>query len=557
MEPMRHPFWPPGVPDVIAPPDGTLWQYLERSAQRWPDKPAFVFYGAELSYRALRQQSERLAGYLQQRCGVQRGDRVLLMSQNCPQFAVAYYAILRANAVVVPVNAMWTADEVGHVIGDSDAKVAIVAQEFVARVQPSLREGRLRRVLAIRYADALSGAREPGLRVPSWLRESHAVPVDPNVVAWHDARAADLSPAPHGAQKDDLAVLPYTSGTTGRPKGCMHTHATVQSANLASIVWRAQGPDLVHLAVAPLFHMLGMQNGMNVPIATGATVVMLPRWDRDAALALIERYRVTNWGAPPMMLADFFDNPNLEGRDVSSLKTVFGGSAVMPEALAKLLRERFGISYQEGYGLTETASFFQANPPQRAKLNCLGIPGPGVETRIIDPVSKQPLPRGEVGEIAVRGPQVMLGYWNDPQANREAFVELDGKRFLRTGDLGCADAEGYFFMRDRLKRMINVSGYKVWPAEVESLLIEHPAISEACVIARPDAKQGESVKAVVVLKEGYRGRLSADQLITWARERMAVYKAPRHVEFADSLPKSNTGKVLWRELQEREGTRNA
>jgi fatty-acyl-CoA synthase len=454
--------------------------------------------------------------------------------------------------VVVPANAMWTAPEVQHVLGDSGATVAVVAQEMLPRVRPSLLEGSLRQVIAFAYSDATRGADVP---LPAWVQEPPAPITDANVVSWRDALGADLTPAAHAANVNDLAVLPYTSGTTGRPKGCMHTHATVQSANLASVAWRGLTQQLVHLAVAPLFHMLGMQNGMNLPLTMGATVAMLPRWDRDAALTLIERYRVTNWSAPPMMLIDFFSNPALAGRDVSSLRTVSGGSAVMPDAMTKLLAEHFGISYQEGYGLTETASFLQGTPRQRPKSNCLGVPGPGVETRIVDPESGKQVPPGQVGEIVTRGPQVMLGYWRNEAANRDSFIELDGARFFRTGDLGYVDEDGYFFMKDRLKRMINVSGYKVWPAEVEAMLIEHPAIAEACVIAVDDAKQGEAVKAVVALKPEHRGRLSGDELIAWARERMAVYKAPRHIEFVDSLPKSNTGKVLWRELQEREKQR--
>jgi fatty-acyl-CoA synthase len=441
---------------------------------------------------------------------------------------------------------------VRHVVTDSGAEVAVVAQEMLPRVRPCLLENTLRRVTSIAYADATLGADMP---LPAWVQEPAAPITDAGVTAWREALAEDLKPSAHEATPGDLCVLPYTSGTTGRPKGCMHTHATVQSANIASVAWRGLVPHLVHLAVAPLFHMLGMQNGMHLPLTMGATVVMLPRWDRDAALTLIERYRVTNWGAPPMMLIDFFSNPALEGRDVSSLTTVFGGSSAMPDAMRKRLEERFGISYQEGYGLTETASFLQGTPRQRSKPGSLGIPGPGVDTRIVDPDTGRELPQGQVGEIVTRGPQVMVGYWNNPQANRDAFIEVDGQRYFRTGDLGYVDEEGYFFIQDRLKRMINVSGYKVWPAEVESMLIEHPAIAEVCVIAVKNAKQGESVKAIVVPKAESRGRLTADELIAWARNRMAVYKAPRSVEFVDSLPTSNTGKVLWRELQEREDQR--
>jgi len=527
---------------------GSLWDCLAESARRFPGKAAVRFYGSVLSYAELVRQAEALAGWLQRRGGVQPGDRVLLFSQNCPQFIVATYAVLRADAVVVPVNAMWTPDEAAHVVDDSGAQVAIVADELAPRLMPALERGALRCAVAIEYPDALPG--DSGIAVPEWVAERHAPIADRRFTAWRDALARPEPAAPHRAGADDLAVLPYTSGTTGRPKGCMHTHGTVEAANRAAVAWRGLGSDAVFLGVAPLFHALGMQNGMHLPLMLGGTIVMLPRWDRDAALALIERHRVSCWAAPPAMLIDFFANPAVTPEKVRSLALVHGGSAAMPHAVAEAMKSRFGIAYNEGYGMTETASFLHANPLDRSKLGSLGIPGPGVDSRIVDPVTLQELPRGEVGEIVTHAPQVMKGYWKQPQATAEAFVEIDGRRFLRTGDLACIDEDGYFFMKDRLKRMITVSGYKVWPAEVENTLYGHPAVHEACVIATRDARQGEAVKALVVRKPG--AALGDAELIGWCRERMAVYKAPRFVEFVDELPKSNTGKILWRELQQRE-----
>jgi len=524
---LRH--WPPGVPLALPRPAHSLWGALAASAETSAAKTALVLGDETLSYAELVQQAEALAGWLQRCAGVARGDRVLLWSQNSLQFVVATYAILRADAVVVPVNAMWTTDEVQHIVDDSGAHVAIVAAAFAATLPGTgLRDG-------VVIGDGGNGGEgNPALRFTPWAA----------------ALAAQQRPLPPRAGADDLAVLPYTSGTTGRPKGCMHTHASVQSANRAAAAWRSQTGDDVFLGVAPLFHALGMQNGMHLPLMLGATVVLLPRWNRDAALALIARYRVTCWAAPPTMLLDFFSNPALTPEAVVSLELVNGGSAPMPEALEATMRTRFGVAYQEGYGMTETASFLHGNPPQRPKRGSLGVPGPGVDSRIVDPVTQQPVPPGEVGEIVVSGPQLMLGYWNQAQATAEAFIDIDGRRYLRTGDLGHVDADGYFFMTDRLKRMITVSGYKVWPAEVEAKLHTHPAVHEACVIATPDARSGEAVKALVVRAPG--AALDAASLIAWCRGAMAVYKAPKVVEFIDQLPKSNTGKVLWRELQERE-----
>lgn len=222
----------------------------------------------------------------------------------------------------------------------------------------------------------------------------------------------------------------------------------------------------------------------------------------------------------------------------------------MPEAVAGMLASRYGITYNEAYGLTETASFLHCNPLDRNKRQCIGVPTFGVDTRIVDPATLAELPQGEIGELVTRGAQVMLGYWNNPQADDEAFFMLDGQRYFRTGDLGRVDEEGYFYVTDRLKRMINVSGYKVWPAEVENTLYGHPAVHEACVIGVPDASRGETVKALLVLRDEARGSVREEDVIAWARTRMAAYKAPRIVEFVNALPKSSTGKILWRQLQE-------
>jgi fatty-acyl-CoA synthase len=543
--------WPPGVPRHVPAATRSLWGTLCASAERVPDRAAIVFDDRATSYAALVRDAEALAGWLQQRAGVQPGDRVLLMAQNGPRLVTAHYAVFRADAVVVPVNAMWTAAEVGAVADDSGARVAVVARALLPAVVPLVEAGRLASVLVIDEAEAPPGspayaAAAGATAAPADIRALLGVRATP----WHEALGAGLRPAEHRAGPADLCVLPYTSGTTGRPKGCRHTHATVQASNRAAAAWRRLGPDEVFLGVAPIFHMLGMQNGMHLPLQLGATVVMLPRWDREAALALIQRHRVTCWAAPPAMLVDFFSNPAAETADLSSLHLVNGGGAAMPASLAERMRARWRLEYNEGYGLTETASFLHANPRGRGKPGSLGLPGPGVESRVVDTVTGAVLPPGEVGEIVTRGPQLMLGYWQRPDADREAFAEIEGRRWFRTGDLGLVDGEGYFFMRDRLKRMVVVSGYKVWPAEVEGLLHDHPAVHEACVVAVPDARSGEAVRALVALRPGQ--ALSAEDLIAWCRARMAVYKAPRSVRFVDALPKSTTGKVLWRELQQRE-----
>ena len=545
--------WPRGLPRDVRVPDATYMHYLDTAALRYPDKPAVIYGGGVLTYAAFQQRVTAMAGFLQRTLGIQPGDRVLLVSQNCPQWVVAFYAILRAQAAVVPVNPMSTAGEIAGYQQDSGATVAFVAQEFLANVVPCLEDhgGGLQHAVVHAYSDVLpSQGADPDL--PEVVTAPRASLNLARLHAFEDALALGLQPLPYQGQPEDLAVLPYTSGTTGHPKGCMHSHRSLVAANVTSQQWRSLHADVTVLCVAPLFHMLGLQNAMNMPLTLGATVVMMPRWNAAVAARLMERYRVTAWAAPPAMVIDFFAHPDAATRDLSSLSLLSGGGAAMPEAIAKLLFERFGLSYNEAYGLSETASFLLANPVHRGKRQCLGVVTPGVDARIIDPETLQEVAQGEVGELVTRGPQVMSGYWRNDAANAAAFIELDGQRFFRTGDLATQDEEGYFFMKDRLKRMINVSGYKVWPAEVENVMYRHPAIHEACIVGVPDAQRGERVVGLVVLKPEHRGQLSEQALIDWGRDNMAVYKAPRAIRFLDSLPKSGAGKILWRELQDQE-----
>lgn len=541
--------WPTGLPQHLTPPETSVFTNLEISARRYPEQRAIVFYDSILSYRQLLAEVEALAGYLQQVCGVRRGDRVLLDMQNSPQFVIAYYAILRADAMVVPVNPMLMTDELRHYVDDSGARVAIAAQEVFSRLRPLVGSTGLEHAVVATYSDYLTVPTD--LPVPDFVAAPRQVPPQLGVVAWHQALAAGHAPRPHEAGPDDLACMPYTSGTTGQPKGCVHTHRSVMFTTVAGAHWAgAAVPDQTVLAVLPFFHVTGMQGSMNGVIFCGATIVILPRWNRDAAGALITRYRVTGWTNIPTMLIDFLSNPKLGEYDLSSLRRIGGGGAAMPAAIAQKLLDLTGLQYMEGYGLSETMAPSHTNPPQRLQQQCLGIPIFNTEALVVDPATLEPLPAGEVGEIVIHGPQVFQGYWNDPRKTAEAFFERDGKRFFRSGDLGYVDADGFFYFTDRLKRMINASGFKVWPAEVESMMYQHPAVQECCIIAARDAYRGETVKVVIVARPG--SAPSADEVIGWAHERMAAYKVPRIVEFVEALPKSATGKVMWRALQEKE-----
>jgi fatty-acyl-CoA synthase len=547
--PAHYQHWPKGLPKSLAFPRTSVYYNLEVSAQRYPDKPAVIFYDSPLSYRRLHDEAEALAGFLSHRCGVRRGDRVLLFMQNSPQFLVAFYAILRADAMVVPVNPMNLTEELRHCVQDSDASVALCGQELYLQVAPLLGEG-LQHAIVAAYSDYVT-APTP-LNLPDAVRAPAQSLEDARAVPWRDALGAGLQPDPHSAGPDDLCVMPYTSGTTGRPKGCIHTHATVMSTVVIMSQWGGGHQDNVILGTLPLFHVTGMQGSMNVPIYLGATAVLMTRWDRDTAAQLIERYRVDGWTNISTMAIDFLANPHLGRYDLSSLQRIGGGGAAMPEAVARRLKDLTGLDYIEGYGLSETIVPTHINPDHRPKKQCLGIPVCNTESLVINPDTLAVLGEGEVGEIVSSGPQIFKGYWKSPQATVECFIDIGGKRFFRTGDLGRYDEDGYFFIVDRLKRMINAAGYKVWPAEVEAIMYGHPDVQEACVIGSIDPHRGETVKALVVLKAGSRGKVSPEELIGWCRSHMAAYKIPRALELVDSLPKSATGKVQWRQLQERE-----
>jgi len=546
--------WPPGVPRSLALPRTSLHYNLEVSARRYPDRAAIVYYGSTVTYAELEREAAALAGFLQQRCGVARGDRVLLYAQNSPQFIIGYYAILRADAVVVPVNPMNKSEELAHYVRDSDARVAIAAQELWRELAPHVGKG-LEHVVLARYGDFLR--EETDLKVPDFVRAPRLDPDDRRAVLWQDALAAGLLPRAHEAGPDDLAVLPYTSGTTGLPKGCMLTHANLMSTVVGGCNWSQTSSEAVLLGVLPLFHLTGMQSNMNIPIYLGGTTVLMTRWDRDTAAQMIQRHRVTGVTGITTMIVDFLANPDLGRYDLSSIVRIGGGGAAMPEAVAAKLEKTLGMPFLEGYGLTETSAPSHANPVHRPKRQCAGIPYFDTDARVIDPATFEELGPNEVGEIIMRGPQVFQGYWKQPKATAEAFLLHDGQKFFRSGDLGYYDEEGYFFITDRLKRMINCSGFKVWPAEVEAMLYAHPDIQEACVISSKDAHRGETVKAVVVLKAPARGKVEAEAIVAWAREKMAAFKAPRVVEFVEALPKTATGKIFWRKLQEDENRKSA
>ena len=548
MKPDDYEIWPRDMPKSLSVPRTTLCYNLEVSATRYPDRTLTVFYDSRLTYAQFRHETEVLAGFLQQRCGVRKGDRVLLDMQNSPQVMIAFYAILRADAVVVPVSPMNVTDELEHYVADSGARVALVAQEVYPQFRPLLGHGLDHAVVAA-YSDYLT---EPtSLSIPEAIRAPREGITDPGVSAWRDALAAGCTPAPAQAASDDLCAILYTSGTTGKPKGCMHTHSTMMCTAVGGALWEGMRPGSVVLGTAPMFHVTGMQHTLNAGIYSAGTVVLLPRWNPAAAAYMIERYRVTHWANVPTMVVDLLAHPDTAQRDLSSLQNIFGGGASMPEPVAQKLYELTGVRYMEAYGMTESMSQTHMNPHGDLRKQCLGIPTFDTESMVVDPDTLQPLPPGETGEILSTGPQLFKGYWNNPSATATTLIEIDGRTWLRTGDLGRMDEDGFFYIADRLKRMINAAGFKVWPAELEATLYRHPQIREVAIVSAPDTRRGETVKAYVVLRENA-GALTEEALIAWCREHMAAYKVPRSVAFIDALPRSGTGKIQWRTLQERE-----
>jgi len=547
MKPQDYSIWPRQYPMHLSVPRTSLWFNLEVSAARYPERPATVFYDSRLSFARFHAQALALAGFLRERCGVRKGERVLLDMQNSPQYMIAFYAILRAGAIAVPVSPMNVVDEIEHYAQDSGARVAIVGQEVYEHFQP-LAGRMLDHVLVATYSDYLHAETE--LNVPEFLRAPRRAFPEAQAVAWNEAIEQALDPGEEEVGSEDLCAILYTSGTTGKPKGCMHTHFNVMCTAVGGALWEDMAPHSTILGTAPMFHVTGMQHTMNAGIYAGATVALLPRWDPAAAAYMIERYRVTHWANVPTMVVDLLAHPQTAGRDLSSLRNVFGGGASMPEAVAQKLFELCGIEYMEAYGMTETISQTHMNPPGNLRKQCLGIPTFDTESIVVDPDTLEELPRNETGEILSTGPQLFHGYWNNQEATRACMVELRGKRWFRTGDLGRIDEDGFFYIADRLKRMINASGYKVWPAELEATLYRHENIKEVAIVSAPDERRGETVKAYVVLKqpEG----TSAEELIAWCRQHMAAYKVPREVKFMEALPRSGVGKIQWRALQEQE-----
>jgi long-chain acyl-CoA synthetase len=487
---------------------------LTETAERAPEQIAFKLDDVELNYAMLNEGSARVAGLLKSK-GVEPGDRVGLMMPNVPYFPVIYFGILRAGGVVVPMNVLLKGREVAFYLEDPEAKLLFAWGDFAEAAEEGAEKAGTEVVLV-----------EPG-EFEKLLGDQEPV---------HDV--ADRS-------AEDTAVILYTSGTTGKPKGAELTHANLhRNCTTITRLLGEIGEEDVLLGALPLFHSFGQTCCMNAAVAAGATMTMVPRFDPEKALEVIQRDGVTIFQGVPTMYNAMLHCGSADDADCSSLRISVSGGSAMPAELMRAFEEKFGCIILEGYGLSETSPVASFNHPDKErKPGSIGTPIEGVEMQVWDDEGNE-VPQGEIGEIVVRGHNVMKGYWNRPDANEEAITE-DG--WFRTGDMAKVDEDGYFFIVDRKKELIIRGGYNVYPREIEEVLYEHPAIQEAAVVGVPDESLGEEVGAAVVLKQGE--SLDEDELKSYVKDQVAAYKYPRKVWFVDELPKGPTGKILKREIE--------
>jgi long-chain acyl-CoA synthetase len=547
--------YPPGVPERVELPKASLAGLLEAAARDFPHAPALHFEGRTISYAQLHQQARRFSGVLAG-LGVGRGTKVGLILPNCPQAVVALFGALRLGATVVQNNPLYTERELGHQLADAGVEVLVCLDLTYERVKALRSRTSIREVIVTSVLDELSGLKR---RLAPYTKKGKAASAsigkDEPVRRWRDALASAPA-APELVEVDadhDLALLQYTGGTTGVSKGVMLSHANLRS-NVEQV--RAWFPDAdpgreVMMAVLPFFHVYGLTVCLLLGMRLGAALVLLPRFDLDGVLAAVDRYRPTLFPGVPTMYVAINNEVEKGGHDLSSIKACLSGAAALPLEVAERFERFSGGRLVEGYGLSESSPVAIANPIYgKRKAGTIGMPIPDTLARIADPDDpSRTMPAGDKGELALAGPQVMQGYWNQP--DETAQVLRDG--WLLTGDMAVMDEEGYFSIVDRKKELIIAGGYNIYPREVEEVLYEHPKILEVCVAGVPDSYRGEIVKAFVVLRPGEQA--STDEIREFAKTRLAAYKVPRAVEFRDELPKTLIGKVLRRALIEEEQAR--
>lgn len=550
-------FYEQGVPRTISLPDVTLPEALDRTAERSPDRVALRFFldarlpTPTVTYRQLQEQTLRFATALFQ-MGVRKGDRVALMLPNCPQFVVAFYGTLRLGAIPVNTNPLYVAREMRAQLEDSGCETLVLLDQFFPRLREIHAATRVRRVIVVDVAETLPWYARALVHLTQARRgERVRVPSETDVTLFRDL-VRSYPPTPPGAdlKPSDPALLQYTGGTTGTPKAAVLTHRNLVANSLQARAWfpRAAEGREVFLGAIPFFHVYGLTSVLLFGVAVAAEIIVIPRpRPVDIVLEAIQRFRVTLFPGVPTLYAALNDHPKVGEYDLRSGALCVSGAAPLPLEVAERFEALTGGRLVEGYGLTETSPLTHCTPlfGERRK-GSIGLPFPDTDARVVDLTTGAEVPLGQEGELEVRGPQVMQGYWNRPADTAEVLRE----GWLRTGDIARQDADGFFYVVDRRKDMIDCSGFKVLPREVEEVLFMHPKVREAVVAGVPDAYRGEAVKTFVVLRPGEHA--TEREIADFCRLHLAPFKVPRRVEFREELPKSMVGKYLRRVLVEEE-----
>lgn len=556
---LRH--YDEGVPATLDYPSVPLDRLLSDSAAKYPDHPAIIF-GARvgtrvmhstMSYQKLDLAVNQCAVKLQH-LGVKKGDRVAIITPNCPQFIIAYYGTLRAGGVAAPCNFLYTANELEHLLNEAGAEIAVVLSPYYPRVHSIRTQTRLRHVIVANIKEYFPPLLRLLFTVAQEKKGGHRVELAEEGDVWFQALLAGAAdrPEPVEVASEDTACLLFTGGTTGVPKGAQLTHRNLVSNAVAGLAWsHAREAQEAAIGALPLFHSYGMTTVMNCCIAGANAMVLIPD-PRDILhiMGSMSKHSATLYPAVPTMYVAINTHPQVTGFDLSSVRICMSGAAPLPKEVQETFQELTGGTLFEGYGLTETSPVTHGNPLARNKIGTIGIPWPDTDARIVDvDTGEQEMPVGDIGELIIQGPQVMKGYWQRPTETANVLREhpdLGTGPWLHTGDIARMDEEGYFQIVDRKKDMIICGGFNVYPRDVEEVLFKHPAVQEAGVIGLPDEYRGETVKAFIVLKEGM--TTSEQEIIGFCREHLAKYKVPTAVEFRTELPKSTVGKVLRREL---------
>lgn len=548
---LKH--YPPQIPHTLTYEETSLQQLLKNTAEKYPNKIAIYFNGKELSYQELYDSALKFAGYLQ-KIGIQKGDRVAIMLPNTPQSVISFYGVMMAGGIVVQTNPMYTERELAFQMKDSGAKAIVALDILFPRIKKIQGETELEHIIITAIKDYLPFPKNLVYPFIQKKQYGYSVKVEhkgnDHLFTEIMKHPALQEPIMNINFEEDLAILQYTGGTTGFPKGVMLTHKNLIANTKMCQAWLykcREGEEIV-LGALPFFHVYGMTTVMILSILQASKMVLIPKPDPEVLLKTIQSQRPTMFPGAPTMYIGMLNHPELSKYDLSSIDSCISGSAPLPVEVQEQFERLTGGKLVEGYGLTESSPVTHANllwDGERVK-GSIGLPWPDTLAEIRSVETGEPLPVGEIGELVVKGPQVMKGYWNRPEETQE--VLKDG--WLHTGDMGYMDEEGYFYIVDRKKDMIIASGYNIYPREIEEVLYEHPAVKEVVVAGVPDPYRGETVKAYIVLKEGT--TVTEDELNKFARKNLAAYKVPRKYEFRDELPKTTVGKILRRQLVEEE-----